>query len=96
MDNAKVLAPKRTQRELRELIAPEGRAIMVLGSFCWGRGKDVKSAYRKAREEGSVATPKGWCVLEVDPKAYVDDMGGVCWPQSAARPIELGYLKARK
>lgn len=74
------------------ITVPAGRAIIALGRSCWGRGLNAAEAIRQAKKEGG-PTPHGWLLLNADAEAYVDDMGGVCWKQSADRPVELGYVR---
>lgn len=81
---------KTTKTALRATVAAEGRCILAIGSHCWGKGPDARTAIRNAQKEGR-PLKDGWKLLDVDAKTYMDEMGYVCWPQGARDPQELGF-----
>lgn len=72
---------------MANIIAKEGRTIIALGPYCWGKGKDSKTALRKARQN-----LPGFCMqrtyevtlIDAPADAYVNGMGRVCWDDASA------------
>ena len=53
--------------------------FIVIGFCCWGRGTTIKEAKKIAlKSAGREAKKDNWyAYLTTDPKAFVDDFGGV-------------------
>ena len=71
------------------IIARPGRTIIALGPYCWGKGKDSRTALRKARQNlPRFCRQRTYEVTLVDAPAdaYVNNMGRVCWDDVTAAP----------
>lgn len=83
----------------RPLTAPEGKAIMCVGPFCWGKGATGDIAYRNARSHlpghlRSDYRPK-FLFYVVPASTYVDDWGSLCYPSDGEAPALLGFYLSR-
>lgn len=61
---------------------PAGRAFMVIGPNCWGKGATVPEAEKNAKENFSRSySSAGWAfmVFDVPEGAWVDGMGSICY-----------------
>ena len=76
-------------------VAPEGRKFLVVGPFCWGKGKTVAEAVKNAKSNRvrSYEGKEGWrfFVCDVIENAYVDDMGGIRWTVEKGQNVDSGY-----
>lgn len=52
---------------------------LVVGPFCWGKGKSISEARKKAKQNWSRTMAPKWKerVYEISEDGYVDDMGTV-------------------
>lgn len=85
------------------IIAPEGRCVIAIGPFCWGKGADSKTALRKARENFSPTYIQPGRVTvhlyDADAGAYVDGMGAICYPGDKEKTRKVGeatWIVARR
>lgn len=78
---------------LKACSAPEGRCIMVLGPYCWGRGKTGAEAYRNARRSMIHSYAKRdtvWAFYETPEDAVVTGWGSISWKDGTQEVTELG------
>lgn len=82
---------------LKALTAKEGRAILILGPYCWGKGQTGAEAYRKARENLSYGGdhPK-FFAFDVPADAVVTGMGSIQWNDSKQETKELGLYIGKR
>lgn len=61
------------------------RHFIAIGSGCWGKGKTPTLARASLRKvAGRGVKINMW--FEVDPKAYIDDMGYIISPKGSDQP----------
>lgn len=70
--------------------------ILVIGSYCWGKGDTEEEAKLKARNEGGKEGTRRYLVYEVSDETWVDDMGDLCRNQDSPWPRLLKRVIGRK
>jgi hypothetical protein len=70
--------------------------ILVIGSYCWGKGDTEKEAKLKARKEGGREGMRRYAVFEVPDETWVDDMGNLCRNHDSPWPRLLKHVVGRK
>ncbi len=78
-----------------KLVAPDGYVFVVLVANYWGKGHTILEAARACEKAGG-KTDGSFTVLLADPKAYVNEMGGVTRPAKSKDTIEVGTFKLPK
>ena len=66
---------------LSTIVAGEGRTILAVGPFCWGKGKNANLAVRNAKYNlpSYVKRPCKIFVYDAPSTVWVNDMGGLAW-----------------
>jgi hypothetical protein len=93
----------RVRNPIRDHKAPDGRTVIVIGPYCWGKDAYVARALRKAQSQiPDYIRPENrkYHVFEVPDRAFVNGMGGISLPvyragidgDSGEEVKELGIL----
>lgn len=69
--------------------------ILVIGSFCWGKGDTEEEAKAKARKEGGNRLRR-YLVYEVSDETWVNDLGDLCRNHGSPFPRLLKRVVGRK
>ena len=70
--------------------------LLVIGSYCWGKGDMEEEAKSKARKEGGTDGMKRYLVYDVSDETWVDDMGNLCRNPDSPMPRLLKRVIGRK
>lgn len=84
--------------ELKQVVALQGRKIMVVGPFCWGTGPTGAQAYKNASDNFSpsyVRAPYLFRFFDVPTNAVVDDISGGILADKKATVTHLGTYSRR-
>lgn len=86
---------KITAKSLVDVVANDGRIIIVVGPMCWGRHRHAATALKNARSRRpsfvSVKEAR-YNVFDVPADAWVDDMGTIRWEDGKQKHVELGTV----
>jgi len=70
--------------------------ILVIGSFCWGKGDTEEEAESQARRAGGRGGLRRYLVYEVSDETWVNNMGDLCRNHDSPFPRLLKRVVGRK